>query len=222
MTGTLALVGGGEWAAGCSFDAELLAASGGNDVVVLPTAAAYENPRKYVERATAWFASLGATVRALDVIQRAGALDEANAAAVREARFVYLAGDSPMHLRSALKNTPLWDALVAAWEGGAVVAASGGAGTAMLDPMFDPRGGAFTVGLGLVRNLAMLPEAEDDVADHHRRTFELADPGLVLATVQRETALIGDDTGWRVAGAGQARVFVDGDEVGLEALPTAR
>lgn len=222
MTGTLALIGGGEWSEGCGFDAELLAASGGTEVLVLPTAAAYENPRKYVDRATAWFAGLGGTVRPLDVIQRAGALDETNAATVRAARFVYLAGDSPMHLRSALKDTPLWEALVAAWDGGAVVAASGGAGTALLDPMFDPRGGAFTVGLGLVRNLALLPEAEDDVADHHRRTLELADPGLVLATVQRRTALISDDSGWRVAGAGQARVFVGGAEVGLEALPTSR
>ena len=219
MTGPLARVGGGEWSTGCSFDEELLAASGGEEVVVLPTAAAFENPSRFVERAAAWFGDLGAKVREVPVLQRGDAQEPAHAEVVRGARFVYLAGDSPMHLRSVLKDTPVWDALVAAWEGGAVVAGSGGAGSGLLDPMFDPRGGAFTVGLGLVGNLALLPNAEDDVADHHRRTLELADPGLVLATVQACTALVRDANGWRVTGAGAARVFVNGEERGLDALP---
>lgn len=219
MTGPLALIGGGEWEEGCAFDAELLAAAGGGEVVVLPTAAAFENPGRFVERATAWFGGLGAAVREAHVLQRSDAMDPANVELVRGARFLYLAGDSPMHLRSVLKDTPVWEALVAAWEGGAVVAASGGAASGLLDPMFDPRGGAFTVGLGLVTNLALLPEAEDDVAEHHHRTLELADPDLVLATVQRCTALVRDGSGWRAAGAGQVRVFVGEDEKGLDALP---
>lgn len=220
MSGTLALVGGGEWTEGCTFDAELLDASGGTEVVVLPTAAAFENPGRFVERATAWFAGLGATVRPLDVLQRSDAQDASNAEVVRGARFVYLVGDSPMHLRAVLKDTLVWEALVAAWEGGAVVAGSGGAGSGLLDPMFDPRGGAFTVGLGLVSALALLPDAEEDVAEHHRRTLELAEPGLVLAAVQRCTALVRDAGGaWRTAGAGRAKVFVGGEERGLDALP---
>jgi cyanophycinase len=220
MSGPLALVGGGEWSEGCSFDAELLAASGSDEVVVLPTAAAFENPGRFVERATGWFAGLGARVRPLEVLQRSDAQDAANAKVVRDARFVYLAGDSPMHLRSVLKDTLVWDALVAGWEDGAVLAGSGGAGSGLLDPMFDPRGGAFTVGLGLVANLALLPDAEDDVAEHHRRTLELAEPALVLAAVQRSTALIRDaDGSWRAAGAGRVRVFVGDDERGLDVLP---
>jgi cyanophycinase len=220
LTGPLALVGGGEWLDGCTFDAELLAASGADEVVVLPTAAAFENPGRYVERATAWFTGLGVGTRALDVLQRSDAQDEANARVVRDAPFVYLAGDSPMHLRSVLKDTLVWEALVAAWEGGAVVAGSGGAGSGLLDPMFDPRGGAFTVGLGLVANLALLPDAEDDVAEHHRRTLELAEPALVLAAVQRCTALVRDaDGSWRAAGAGRVRIFVGAEECGLDGLP---
>ncbi len=44
--GPLAFVGGDEWTEGCDFDAELLAASGGTEVLVLPTAAAYEHPER--------------------------------------------------------------------------------------------------------------------------------------------------------------------------------
>ncbi|MDQ3147893.1 MAG: hypothetical protein M3R01_13365, partial [Actinomycetota bacterium] len=75
MTGPLALVGGGEWGPGCVFDADLLAASGAREVVVLPTAAAYEHPGRAVEDATRSFAGMGATVRGLEVLQRRDALD---------------------------------------------------------------------------------------------------------------------------------------------------
>ena len=47
-SGTLALVGGDEWTEGCTFDASLLAASGGTEVMVLPTAAAYQHPERVV------------------------------------------------------------------------------------------------------------------------------------------------------------------------------
>lgn len=220
MAGVLALVGGAEWTDGCAFDAELLAASGGDEVAILPTAAAFENPDRAVESARAWFDRLGASVRNVRVLHHRDALDPANVDAIRAARFVYLAGGSPLHLRSALKETPLWDALVAAWEDGAVVAGSSAGAMALGDPMIDPRGGAFTVGLGLVSNLAVLPHATDDVAAHHKRTFELADDGLVLAAIGERSALLrAGDGSWRAVGA--VSVWVDGAQRGLDALPVA-
>lgn len=220
MTGTLALVGGAEWSDGCDFDADLLSSSGGTDVLVLPTAAAFENPDKCVDHATEWFAKLGGRVVGLHVLQRSHAIDPANADAVRAARFVYLAGGSPLHLRSVLKETPLWDALLEAWRGGAVVAGSSAGAMVLGDPMVDPRGGAFTVGLGMIGNLAVLPHAEPDVAAHHKRTFELADADLVLAAIPECTALVRDPSGaWRSTGVGEATVWVGGQQRGLDALP---
>ena len=80
--GTLALVGGGEWTDGCSFDAGLLAASGGRDVLVLPTAAAYQHPERAALRAAEWFAPLGGRVEGLMVVDRPSAEDPGMAAAV--------------------------------------------------------------------------------------------------------------------------------------------
>ena len=220
MTGTMALVGGDEWGDRCSFDADLLAASGGDEVVVLPTAAAYEHPDRAVARATRWFGTLGGRVRGLGVLARPDAMDEANAAVVAGARFVYLSGGSPLHLRSVLKETPVWEAVVGVWEAGGVVAGSSAGAMAMADPMVDPRGGAFTVGLGLLENVAVLAHAAPDWADTHRRTLDLLDDGVALVAIPEQTALIRTADGtWQEAGAGSVTVWRDGGPVGLEGLP---
>jgi cyanophycinase len=218
--GPLALVGGGEWRDGCDFDAGLLAASGTTEVVVLPTAAAYEHPDHAVERATRWFEGLGASVRPVLAVDRSGARDEGHVAAVRDARFVYLSDGSPMHLRSVLLQTPLWDALVAAWEGGAVVAGSGAGATVLCDPAVDPRGGAFTLGLGLVRQLAVVARADTWSEDKLHRTLQLTPAGVPLVEVDERTALLRDPDGtWRSAGAGDVSVWVGGHQTDLGALP---
>ncbi len=220
MSGPLALVGGDEWHQGCTFDQTLLEASGGHEVLVLPTAAAYERPDHAVATATAWFEGLGGKVRGLDVLSRSDAIDPDKAATVRGARFVYLSGGSPLHLRSVLKRTPVWDALRAAWDDGAVIAGSSAGAMVLCDPMVDPRGGAFTVGLGLVTSLAVLAHAEPDVVAAHHRTFDLAGGGLAVAAVPERTALVRDPEGtWRSEGEGAVRVFVNGAEVAFDALP---
>ena len=221
MTGLLALVGGGEWRDGCSFDAELLAASGGSEVVVLPTAAAYEGPDKAVAFATRWFAGLGATVRGLDVLERHDALDPANARVVRDARFLYLSGGSPLHLRSVLKESPVWEALEAAWHDGAVVAGSSAGAMVLCDPMVDPRGGGLTVGLGLLEDVAVVPHAPaTGFAAEHRRTLDLVTGGITVVGIDERTALVRDGHGsWRSAGAGTTSVWRDGAEAGLDVLP---
>lgn len=223
MVGPLALVGGGEWRDGCDFDADLLAACGADTVVVLPTAAAYEHPDHAVERATRWFDKLGAAVRSVPALDRRSALDEANVAAVREARFLYLADGSPMHLRSVLLRSPVWDALVAAWDGGAVVAGSGAGAMVLCDPAVDPRGGAFTLGLGLLDHLAVVARADTWSEDKLHRTLQLTPAGLPLAEVDERTALIRDPDGtWRTDGVGDVSVWVDGSRADLAALPGGR
>jgi len=225
-SGVLALVGGGEFGPGCSFDAQLLAAAGTDDVLVLPTAAAYEHPERLVARAGEWFAGFGGRVEGLMVLARPDAEDEGMAAVMRRSRFVYLAGSSPMHVRSVLKRSKVWDALVAAWEDGAVVAGSSGAAMALTDPMVDARGGGLTIGLGLLGGVAVVPHFGDVAEDVHgeklHRAVLLAPAGTPVAGIPERTALVREPDGtWHAEGEGQVVVFKDGalaDE-GLAALP---
>jgi cyanophycinase len=214
------LVGGAEWQGGCSFDADLLEATGATEVLVLPTGSAYEHPQKLVEQAEGWFAGLGATARGLMVVGRADAQDAANAAAVADSRFIYLAGTSALHLRSVLKESAVWDALVQAWQHGAAVVGSSAGAMVLCDPMVDPRGGAFTLGLGLVEQLAVIPHFDQWSPEKAHRAFQLAPAGLPIVAVHEQTALVrGADAGWSTTGAGTVEVYVDGKQVDLDVLP---
>ena len=220
MSGMLALVGGAEWRDGCTFDGTLLKAANDAEVVVLPTAAAYEHPDRAVQWAERYFEGLGAKARGLMVLNRRDAEDEANAAAVRAAKFLYLSGGSPLHLRSVLKDSPVWFALVAAWNEGAVLAGSSAGAMVLCDPMVDPRGGAFSLGLGLIAQVTVIPHHDTWSTEKARRTIKLAPAGLPVVAIDEQTALLRRPDGeWAVEGAGQVVVFLDGHEAGLEALP---
>ena len=214
------MVGGGEWSEGCTFDRTLIDAVGAAEVLILPTGSAYEHPERLVDTAEQWFATLGVKARGLMVLARPDASDPANLDAVRAARFIYLAGASPMHLRSVLKDSPLWDALLEQWNGGAALAGSSAGAMVLCDPMVDQRGGAFTLGLGLLEGVAVVPHLDSWSEEKAHRTQQLAPKGLVVAGVDERTALVRDSSGaWKTEGAGAVTVWRDGEELGLDALP---
>lgn len=220
MTGILALVGGGEFTSACEFDAELLERAGTDSVVVLPTAAAFEHPDRVGEAAVHHLAALGARVEVLPVVARGDALAAEFGATVRAAQFVYLSGGSPMHLRSVLKETPVWEALVAAWQGGALIAAAGEAAATVVDPMVDARGGAFTLGLGILAPapLAVMPRHDTWSSDRSHRTLQLAPSGCpVLALDTGAVAIRAGDGTWTAHGG--VSVHRDGQPAELTVLP---
>ena len=218
--GELALVGGSEWSEGCeSFDQELLRASGTREILVLPTAAAYWHPERAVETAASYFSEFGASVKGCMVLRRADAEDKSNAGTVRAARFIYLAGGSVLHLRSVLKASAVWEALVEAWTAGAVLAGSSAGAMVLGDTMVDPRGGALTLGLGLLPQLAVLPHANNWTEEKRHRTVRLASGGLRIAAIDDRTALLRSSDGhWRQAGQGDVTIWLDGGHVGLEEI----
>ena len=181
--------------------------SGADEVVVLPTAAAFEQPARVGDRAVAYFESLGLKALVLSVLHRGEAEDPKMAAQVRKAKFVYLADGSPLHLRSVLKDSALFESLLAVYHGGGVVAASGAGATLLGDPMVDPRGGAYTVGLGAVGNLAVFPY-HGTAAEHLRaRSIDLLPASATLVGIDEQTALVLHGGVWKVGGAGQVSVY---------------
>ncbi len=199
MSGTIALQGGGPFTANDELDARLLRAAGADKVVVLPTADAFEHPERLVAAAMNWGERLGVDVEALMVLRRGEAMDEGAARVVNGAKAVWLVGDQPLHLKSVLKDTPLFTAIRDVAALGGVVVATGGSAAALCDPMVDPRGGAFTLGLGMVPNLAIVTEAEHWSPERLHRTRKLAN--TAFAVLRTGDALVRVAGNWETVGS---------------------
>ncbi len=198
MPGTIALQGGGPFVANDDLDRRLLAAVAAAKALVLPTADAFEHPERLVAAAMTWGERIGCEVEALMVLRRGEAMEVGVADVVRAARAVYFVGDQPLHLRSVLKDSPLWDALLEVLASGGLVVGVAGSAAALCDPMVDPRGGAFTLGLGLVPNLALVTEAESWSPERRHRTRELAN--TTLAILHTGEALVRNQSDWERVG----------------------
>ena len=194
MTQHVVLQGGGPFTANDEFDAQILSAHPGY-VAILPTAEAFENPDDLVQLSVAWAKRLGVTTKLCAVYSRADAREESFATIITQAAVVYVVGDSPIHLRSTLKDTVVFDAVAA----NSCVVATAGSAAAMCDPMVDPRGGAFALGLGLVRGIAAVTESEKWPDERLQRTLSLANTSVV--EIPTGAALIYDNGTWSTHGA---------------------
>jgi cyanophycinase len=197
LAGVVVLQGGGPFTANDDLDRRTFTDAGIDRVVVLPTADAYEQPQLLVDAAIAWGERIGVRVEPLMVLTRSQADDDA-ADAVRHAPAVFLAGDSAIHLRSALKDTPLFAAIGELLARGGTVVACGASATAICDPMADDRGGGFALGLGLVRGFAVIYAAERWPDDQLERAHSLADTPVV--DLPTGSAVVRAAGAWSVVG----------------------
>jgi cyanophycinase len=188
----LALHGGAGWLADHATAREVLGTA--QRLVVVPTAAAFEEPEEAVASAVAWFEPLGLTVTASRILTRHDANEPARVAEIAAADALLFTGGQPLHLRSVLTESAAWSTIVAAFANGVPIIAEGAAASAFGDPMLDPRGGAFTIGLGLVTGMAVLPESDTWSSDRRTRTMRLAGNAR-LALVPSATTLVRSPTG---------------------------
>jgi len=197
-SGVVVLQGGGPFVSNDELDRQLLSGSGVDRVVMLPTADAFEQPALLVQAAQTWGRRIGVAVEPLMVITRADAEQPSAAVALDDVEGVVLAGDSASHLRSVLKDTSLFAALVQLVERGGTLIACGPCAAALCDPMTDQRGGGFALGLGLVSGLAVIPGSEDWPREQIERAHTHANTPVV--DLPTGSAIVRRDDTWEIVG----------------------
>jgi cyanophycinase len=219
MSGWILLEGGAEFGGGMAApDRRALALAGGADapLVILPTAAAPDhNDRRAGQNGARWFASLGARrVAVLPLVDRVSANDPAIAAAIRDARLIYLLGGFTHYLGQTLAGSLSLAALQAAHQGGAVIAGSSAGAMVLCEHYFNPESGQVVAGLNFVPAACLIP---------HHNTFGqgwapgLARllPGVALIGVDEQTGLLNDGQAgqWKVYGRGGVTLYRQGTPV---------
>jgi cyanophycinase len=218
--GLLALVGGSEFQSGNEPCDEILAASARakGPAYVVATAAARSHPEAAVRHAAAWFQKFDLPVIELRVYNRteAGALTTAAQAA--EAGFFYIAGGDPGLVASVLRETPVGDAIVAAWRRGAVLAGSSAGAMALCEHVLVRQRFPGNVERRPVAGLSVLPHSA--VLPHHdtfgQRWFPSARaalPEAILIGVDERTCALWETGTWRCLGSGGVTVYGDGESV---------
>ncbi len=218
MAGPVALVGSGEYSAAMlEVEAGLLAGRAPR-YVQLPTAAGKEGDARigyWVELGKAQAQRLGVEAVPLVVINRAQAQDPAVAAQVEGAGLIYLSGGSPGFLADTLRDTPLWTAIVTAWQAGAALAGCSAGAMAFADrvPSLRLPGSEPTQGLGLLPHIQALPHFDRMLGrtpDLLTRAFLRPRPGVHLIGVDEDTALVGGPEEFTVQGRQSVWLLGDG------------
>lgn len=206
----LALVGSGEYLPPMEpVDRQLIEWLGqAPRAVCLPTAAGQEGE----ERLAYWsdlgvrhFSRLGAPVETLPVIDRSSAQQARWAERILEANFVYLSGGRPDYLHRTLKDTPVWQAILAVHQRGGVVAGcSAGAmimgalllGFPGLQPAFE-----------LIPNTVIVPHFDEIPAAFVKTVHFLAARDKTVVGVEGNTALVINENQREVLGSGGVTIW---------------
>ncbi len=216
MAGYLLLEGGAEFSGQMAQpDQRALELAGGSDtlVTIIPTAAAPDNNHQRAgNNAIRWFHSLGATrVESLPIIDKASANDPSIAAKISQSRLVYMLGGFTGYLGATIKDSASWQAMLKAYQSGAVIAGSSAGAMVMCQYYFDPAQGQVVTGLGLLPNTCVLPHHNTFGKGWASRLFDLL-PDVLLLGIDEQTGMLddgpqGQKVSWRVYGKGALTLY---------------
>ena len=211
-TGTLALVGSGEYLPPMTLvDEELLRRlAAPAQVVCLPTGAGTEGEARiqyWCDLGVQHFTRLGARAEAVKVIDRASAEDERLSSKIRAANFVYLSGGKPAYLHNTLKGTRAWAAIEAVLAKGGVVAGCS-AGAMIFGERFPnyPVPWPWVSAFNYLPGVVIMPHF-DEVPESFVAGLRLMLGKSVLVGIEGNTALVVDAQQRQVFGRGGVEVW---------------
>jgi cyanophycinase len=213
MAGIILLEGGAEFGGKMSEpDLRAIELAGGLDasICVIPAAAAPDHNQERAGRnAEGWFRSLGARqVNVLPLIDRPSANQPEIASELRKARFIYMLGGFTHYLGQTLLGSLCWEAILNAYNSGAVVGGSSAGAMVLCQTYYDPSAGRVREGLNLVSNACLIPHHDSFGKGWAPKLRQLL-PEATLTGIDERTGML-DDGGqgrWRVYGQGTVTIY---------------
>ena len=176
---------------------------------IIPTAAAPDNNHKRAgNNGIRWFESLGAKdVLSIPLIDKLSANDESLAKSLRSAKLIYMLGGFTGYLSETLAGSAAWDAVLEAYQTGAVVAGSSAGAMVMCEFYYDLNQGQVVSGLNLIPNSLVLPHHNTFGKSWASRLIEV--PHITLIGIDEQTGIIDDGSSktWSVLGQGEATLY---------------
>jgi cyanophycinase-like exopeptidase len=222
MTGSLALVGSGEYLpAMAQFEKSLVqdGVKNGKEAryVQIPTAAGRESTDRleyWKQLGLTQAKAIGVEATYLPIYTREDAFNQKYVDAVANSALMYMSGGDPHHLAEVLIDTPLWSAIVENWKTGASLAGCS-AGAMVLSahiPNFRLLKKTATQGLNLLPEIRVIPHFNKFfkwIPESAAKVLLHVPDNSILIGVDELTAIVkrSGDTEWVVVGEAKVHVL---------------
>lgn len=227
--GAIALVGSGEYLPQAqALESELLrlAISRGksNTYIQIPTAAGKEGSDRldfWRARGAEQAVRIGCEVTYLPILTRDDASNQSYLDAVESAGLIYFSGGDPGHLAEIFIDTPLWSAIVKAWQTGASLAGCSAGAMAFGGKIIGIRRSHVSQGLNLLPNIEVIPHYDKFLGWLPERVAAAIireDADAALIGIDEDTAIVLTDK-WRKYGMGKVHLLRGDLEISDELFP---
>jgi cyanophycinase len=227
--GALALVGSGEYLPKAqALETELLrlgiSRGKSNTCIQIPTAAGKEGDDRldfWRDRGAEQGARIGCNVKYLPVLNRIDAHNPQWIEEIKSAGLIYFSGGDPVHLSEVFSETPMWQAIVAAWQEGASLAGCSAGAMAFCGKIIGIRKSHISAGLNLLPEIEVIPHYDKFLGwlpDRVAAAVVRKDADTALLGIDENTALVLTDK-WRKYGSGSVHVLRGDFDLSDELFP---